>query len=315
MWHDNFIMREARSCGIKVLSVILSWDNTSTKGMEGAVSDSYVVWTETMKEEITSFFDVSRDKIFVSGSVIFDSYYRNHNPWNYNRLCTKYGLDPKRKLIVVGTKSPSSYPYNPDVVEIIAKAIADDLLCFPCQILVRLHPNHFRPRKESHKIESDMERYRYLQNKYDNIYLDIPEVNSYILPVDMPAKEIDKLTCVIKNADILVTMFSTLMLEASVCDVPIINAAMFAHNENLNVSDCRVKGFYHIARVLETGGVRTAYTPEKLIEYINQYLFSPSTDKEERAQIVANECQPNLGSAGTVLGNYISRQAIEWQKR
>ena len=48
---DQYLMREARNWGIKVLSIILSWDNTTTHGMAAAVSDMVIAWTENMKKE------------------------------------------------------------------------------------------------------------------------------------------------------------------------------------------------------------------------------------------------------------------------
>jgi hypothetical protein len=307
MWYDSLIMHEAKQHGVKVLSVILSWDNPSTKGMGGAKANYVLVWTEKMKEELSAYFDVNSEKIHVGGIAHFDIYRQNQDIFDKERIFKRFGLNPDRKLILVGTKSPTSYPYNPDVVEILAEAIKKEKFAVPCQILVRLHPNHFRSKGDLSKFHREMERYRGLQERYGHIYLDVPEVVSNKLPMDMPREEIIKLASILRNTDVLVTMFSTLMLEASLCNVPVVNAGMFAHNVNLDIRDATAASFPHISRVLATGGVRTCFTPEEMIRDINRYLIDPTLDKEGRERIVQNECYPNIDHAGVYIGHYIAR--------
>jgi hypothetical protein len=52
---DALLMREARRHGCKVASVVLSWDNSSSRGIGGATPDFVVAWTPTMKRELVEY--------------------------------------------------------------------------------------------------------------------------------------------------------------------------------------------------------------------------------------------------------------------
>jgi len=72
---DFFIMREAKKYGAKIATAILSWDNTSGKGMGGAVPDHTITWTKVMKKELIEYHDFPREKVSVGGIAHFDIYF------------------------------------------------------------------------------------------------------------------------------------------------------------------------------------------------------------------------------------------------
>jgi hypothetical protein len=74
--HDDYLMREARSHGVRVVSIILSWDNTTSWGMAGAFPDYIIAQTDQMKQELIELHDLDPSQIFVEGIAYFDHYYR-----------------------------------------------------------------------------------------------------------------------------------------------------------------------------------------------------------------------------------------------
>lgn len=56
--YDQYLMREARLHHIPVTSVVLSWDNTTSRGMPGAIPDQVITWTEQMKQEVIELNDI-----------------------------------------------------------------------------------------------------------------------------------------------------------------------------------------------------------------------------------------------------------------
>jgi hypothetical protein len=302
---DHYLMREARKHGVKVISVILSWDNTTSKGMPGATADHVIAWTENMKNELAGYSDIDPHIIFVGGIAHFDHHYRKENHWTKEKLYSHFGLNPERKLLFFALRSPNNYPWNPDIVEFLAKAIKEDRFIYPCQILVRLHPLNFRVQNEELRFEEDTTRHLSLRDKYKNLFYDIPEILSKKLPIDMPISEMEKLSAILNHSDVMLTFFSTMMLEASIFNLPIINVALYAHHRSLEINDLQVTESPHIKRVIKTGGVRTVYRKEELIETINMYLKDREIDSFGRTTLKEQECSINPGIAGDTIGKYI----------
>ncbi len=302
---DHYLMREAKAHDVKVISVILSWDNTSSKGMPGAFADYVIAWNETMKGELFEYLDINPDIISVGGIAHFDYHYRKENFWTKDKLYSNFGLNPDRKLIFFAPRSPNKYPWNPEIVEILAKAIEDNKIIYPCQLLVRLHPLNFRIEKGDFRFKEDTARHMAMRGKYKYLIYDIPEILSKKLPMDMPLSEMNKISAILANADVMLNFYSTMMLEASIFNLPIVNVALYTHNQFLDIDDLRVTEFPHIRRIIETGGVRTAYNTEELINLINLYLKNREIDVVGRRAIREYECGYNSGIAGEKIGKEI----------
>ena len=125
----------------------------------------------------------------------------------------------------------------------------------------------------------------------------------------MPKEEIDLLASILKHCAVIVNMFSTLNLEASIFDKPIVNVAFEGTNCN-----GQKKARYNIAmdeaqthnqRVVQSGAVQIVRSPEELIEGINQALENPKMNQEARRSIVEQECGPFPGTAGKNIANHI----------
>ena len=76
--YDQLFMRQARKHKIKVISVILSWDNTTTRGYPSATSDLIITWTDIMKKELIHLNDIDETKIKVGGVAHYDQYFNNN---------------------------------------------------------------------------------------------------------------------------------------------------------------------------------------------------------------------------------------------
>ena len=72
---DEFILRAAKKKNIRNCSIILSWDNTTTRGYASFHADKVISWTDIMKNELIEFHDVDEKKIYIGGVAHFDDYY------------------------------------------------------------------------------------------------------------------------------------------------------------------------------------------------------------------------------------------------
>jgi hypothetical protein len=300
-WSDFVVMREARKHRARSVAIVLSWDNPSSKGLGGAHADYVVAWTEEMKRELMTYLDFREDQIFVGGVAHWDVYYNNQeNRPSRETFLEMFGLDPKRKIIFFGTKSPRPYP-NHDIVEILAQAVAQDRFVFPCQLLVRLHPAYFEPGQEN-----ALARMMELRERFPHIVYNVPKVLSSALLLDMPPSEMKDLDAILHFSDVLVNLFSTLSIEASICDLPIVNVCFDGKGARNGYRSILVDARQvHNQRVIKTGGAALAYNPEELVERINAYLRNPRLDADGRARIVAQESGPHHGNAGRRIGEFI----------
>lgn len=300
--HDRFVMHEARRYGANVLSFVLSWDNTTTKGIAGAKIDHVVAWTQTMRRELIDFHDFDPGDIFIGGVTQYDEYVKEQNLYSREEIFVKMGLDPNRKTLFYCLESPTQYPWNLKLLDLMARLIKENAFSKPCQVLARLHPIYFRIKDEKFRFQKDIDALKELQNKYPHMHFDYPEILSQKMSFDMPKSEVLKLGSLLKNSDIMICFYSSMMIEASIFDMPIVNIALYHKNDLPN----EVMGNHnHNKRVLATGGVRTVYDEKSLVESINTYLDDPSTDRSGREKIVEHETGPNRGMAGKTIANHL----------
>jgi hypothetical protein len=301
--YDHFIMREAKITGTKILATLLSWDNTSSKGLKGATADSIIVWTDNMKEELIRHYDEDSKKILVGGIPHFDIYFQQGN-LSREAFLKKYSLSPDRKIVLYATRSPNKYPWNPVIIEKFIKAIEDNRFIVPVQLLVRVHPLHYELR--------DNLRYKGICNKYKEIEMQnaelvhfaYPEILSSCLKCDMPYSDIESLREMLRFSDVMICNFSTMMIEASIFNLPFVNIAIYGHNKEIG-SDTRnfSDQFVHLRRLKNAGKV--AYSFEELIEAINDYLQNPKKDAGQRQLVVEHECGPNKGNSARLVADII----------
>jgi hypothetical protein len=298
-------MREARRRKVKTAAVILSWDNSSSKGLSGAKADAVIAWSEAMKNELIKHYEISPEKIFVGGVAHFDVYYRPDALADRNALFERYGMDPHRKLIFFGTRSPNKYPWTGDCIRIMAEAIEKNRFSHPCQLLVRIHPNHYHMQNGTLRYQNILDEFAELKKRYAWVFFNEPRILSFKLPGDMPASEMTEVGAILRHADVMVNYYSTLMLEASIFDLPIINLVKYGHNVLLG-KDCRaVVHFEHIQRLISYGAETTVYSDDSLISAINKYLLHREKNRDGRSRVMVEECGLNKGKAGDAIAEHL----------
>lgn len=305
---DFFVLREAKKRKIATLVTILSWDNTTSKGMGAVIPDRVITWTDIMKEELINYHDYSPDIIRVGGIAHFDVYYNPEELYSKQIILKKYKLDGAKKIILFATKSPSSYPWNARLIEDLALAIMNKKIEHPAQILVRVHPLHFVMKRGEKRNAAYVTEYEELAKKYPIVHLDMPIILSDSLTMDMPKEEQVKIASLITHSDLMLSIFSTINIEAAIADVPIVNAAFEGEVERKCSlrHDIEIdKNHIHTIRVLKTGAMSVAYSFDDLVKFINSYLSNPSLHAEERNQMVKQEAGPYRGNACSVISDHI----------
>lgn len=307
--YNEYMAREAKYFGVPVCCVVLSWDNTSGMGMPGYNPDYVVAWAENMKKELVDLNDIDERKIYVGGVSHFDRYYDENSLIGKEKFFRDMGLDPNKKIIFYATKSPKRFPWGPELIAELAEAIKDGKIKDSPQILVRIHPLHYRTNKGRPMFENIIKEYEKVAGKYQFVILNIPETVSKKMDFDLSDSETALVASILKYSDIMINMFSTMVIESAIFDLPVINicirdkckAGIGKSKQDIMIDYVQS----HNQRVIQTGGVKTVFTMEELYGAINSYLDNPLLDAKGRELIKRNEAGPFRGNAGEMIGNHI----------
>jgi len=300
---DRYILREANKHSIATASVIIGWDNTSSYSLPGANVDWITCWSEIQKDELVNGSDWHPGKINIGGIPSYDGYFREEWKLSRNKYFNQHNLDPARKLISYACSFISFSP-NIQNIEALVNVIIGDQLAEPSQLLIRLHPNHFLdvPRfKEEKKKITD------LAVKYPHVHLVEPvalggDLGHYS-GEDMPEK-----SSMMAHSDIMVTVYSTMALEASIHGTPVISLcidSMSGWPDNFSLKLSQIGLWPTHMRFIESGAGREAQSEIELKKALDYYLINPNLDDQLRKDFVSRECTYVDGSAGKNTSEFL----------
>ena len=303
---DPLIMRAAKRNNCKVLSLVHSWDNPTTKAYGGVSPDNVVAWNEIMKEELSVFHDIKKENIHVGGIAHWDDYF-NGSLKNGGPFFKKEANNTTRKFIMYATSSPIMFKTTFDIIEDILIKIKNGIIVNKPKLIVRLHPSYLAKQKSNKRLILDVYKGKIdeLQNKYVGLVeFNMPIVNWIKDDYELPIEDVKNLGKLLMKSDLVLTEYSTLMIEGSIFDTPVINVAL-GNFRNTDQPISVIEDLNHIQRVLKTKATRQAYNMDQLIDQINQYLSNPQLDSENRKKLVEQEITTNIGHAGESIGKYI----------
>jgi hypothetical protein len=217
--------------------------------------------------------------------------------------------------VLFATASPRTYAHHLVVAETLARAIEQEALGVPAQLVIRLHPLNFGP-----EFEASLEEYEALLHRYEHVHLNVPRVLSKRLAYDMPEEENILLGSLLKHCAVLVNVFSTTTLEACLLDRPVVLVGSQAHkglertarDAATHVGTYRALDFdayTHQAEVVKAGAASVARSMAELVTLTRFYLENPAVDSDARRAIAQLECGPTDGHAGARIGRRLAALA------
>jgi len=293
---DRYLLREAAARGVPTASVIVGWDNSSSYSLPGADMDWITCWSELQKEELVQGSDWEPEQVLIGGIPSYDGYITEK--WLIDRedYFKQHNLDPDRKLIAYAS---SFITFSPNIqnIQALAELIEEGRLVQPTQLLIRLHPNHFL---DVPRFASEREQVYQLVEKYEHVHVVEPVALGGSLGhysgEDMPEK-----TSMMAYSDLFVTVYSTMAVEASVHDRPVIALCIDADEpwqEKFYLPLSKISGWPTHDRFTKSQAGRVAYSKDELCDHLNHYLADPQADLEARRKFIEEECTFTDGSAG-----------------
>ena len=290
---DRYLLREAAARKIPTAASIISWDSSSSYGLPGSPVDWITCWSEIQKQELLLGADWVPERVNVAGMPPYDGYV--HGEWlmpreDYFRL---HGLDPLRRLLSYASSFVSWSP-NLQNVEALVKLVDSQELCAPSQLLVRLHPIHMG----GHYV-AEADRIRQYAH-------DIPHVH-VVEPVPLGAlghysgEDMAEKTSMMAHSDIFLTVYSTMCVEASFQERPIVSVCIDSttgYPGKYWVPMSQIGVWPTHSRFRTSGAGRVVYNPAELREAVNHYLQNPRADLEAQRRFLKQECTYIDGTAG-----------------
>lgn len=311
---DPLMMRSAKRFKCKIISIIHSWDNPTTKGYRGGQPDIVIAWNEIMKKELNIFHDIEEKNIVVGGIAHWDVYFNGQiESRSKNHIIDHNFQNINTKILLYCTSAPVLFRNTFDVIEIILDGIEKDCFCDSIQLLVRLHPHylHLDRRGEGQIINQYKTRMEFIEKRYKDIVLfNLPLVEVAEDDVYLPSEDIMRLGELLTHSDVLLTEYSTLMIEGAIFDLPIINVAL-NYFRDMKKPTAYVEEYAHLNQILKMEFTRQAYSKNELFKHINDYLLNPSLDSDARKNVVKQQVTTNVGFAGQSIAKYIQNLVLD----
>lgn len=284
---DQYLLREAKRRGIKTATVVVGWDNPSSQGLPGAFVDYVVVWSEVHKQELVGGVDWPAKNVFIGGMPLYDGYISGKWVMSREEYFKLHDLDPNKRLLAFAATALGISP-NFHIVKLLAEMVSIQSLREPSQLLVRLHPNHFKP--YPHYQEEAKAIYELAQH-YRDVHVVAPKEVSQGLErysgEDFPEK-----ASMLAYCDVLITIYSTMVIEAALHGKPSISACIDAPSGWQNKFWVPLHEIPHwptATRINKARAGKLALTPEELRQSINEYLANPDLDAVERRNFLEEE--------------------------
>ena len=304
--YDRYLLREAARRGVPRAVAIVGWDNPSSYRLPGAPMDYATCWSEIQKDELVRGSDWAPERVNIGGIPTYDGYFRK--AWQVSReeYYALHGLDPNRKLLAYASSFVTFSPNYPNI-EALARLVSADGLREPCQLLIRLHPNHFMT---GSLYEQEANRVRQLTKDLPYVHLVEPvplgDGLSYYSGEDMPEK-----SSMMAYADVFLTVYSTMVVETAVHNRPIVSVCIDTPGgwnapDKFSLPLAEIAEWPTHLRFREAQAGRAAFNADLLRYGVNFYLENPHADEEARLAFLKREVTFIDGSAGRRTGEYLA---------
>jgi hypothetical protein len=303
---DRYLLREAKRHNVRTLAAVVGWDNPSSYSIPGASLDYATCWSQLQKDELVYGSDWKPERVHIGGIPSYDGYFRKEWLLSRGDYFKLHGLDPNRKLISYACSFVHFAPNYPNA-EALAKLVSSDSLVEPAQLLVRLHPSHFQDRPRI--FAEERERIFALEQQYPHVHVVKPVALGGSLGY-YGGEDMDEKSSMMAHSDVLVTVYSTMVVETAVHDTPIVAAVIdvpggWNQPKKYSLSLKKIGNWPTHKRFRDARAGRVASSEKELCEAINLYLKKPTLDAAERRKFIEDEITFTDATSGRRTAEYI----------
>jgi hypothetical protein len=282
------VLRTARRAGVSTMALDLSWDNLTNKFLPPRQVNRLVLWNDSMREEASALHGYALERIAVTGSPQFDSYFTGVRSRRED-FCRALGLDPSRRLITLATIPASKFPHHAFVIDRLIAAMESGAVGEPSSLLVRVHPRDDAGPYAPYAGRPNV--------AVEKAFRQTPTRSGDGMDVDFMAENTRHLADTLHHSDVVLNVASTMSIEAAIFDTPVVNVAFGGQPASDRALMEWHYGSTHYQKVVRSGAVRIARSGAEMIDLVNAYLDDPARDAAGRRRIVAEQCAFTDGRA------------------
>jgi len=303
---DRYLLRESAKRGIPNMTVIVGWDNSSSYNVSGADVQWATCWSQLQKDELVYGSDWDPDHVNIGGIPSYDGYFRKQWLMPKDEYFKLHGLDPNRKLISYASSFVHFAPNFPNI-EALAKLVSSDSLAELSQLLIRLHPSHFQDKPKI--FAEERQRVFDLEKKYPHVHVVQPVALGGSLGY-YGGEDMDEKSSMMAYSDVVVTVYSTMLVETAVHDTPMIAATIdipggWNQPNKFSLSLKEIGDWPTHKRFRDAKAGRVAKDENELREALNMYLKDKSVDSAERKKFIEDEITFTDASSGKRTAGFI----------
>ena len=305
---DRYLLRESARREIPNMTVIVGWDNSSSYNVSGADVQWATCWSQLQKDELVYGSDWNPEHVNIGGIPSYDGYFRKQWLMPRDEYFKLHNLDPKRKLISYASSFVHFAPNFPNI-EALAKLVSSDELAEPSQLLIRLHPSHFQDKPKI--FAEERQRVFDLEKKYPHVHVVQPVALGGSLGY-YGGEDMDEKSSMMAYSDVVVTVYSTMLVETAVHDTPMIAATIdipggWNKPNKFSLSLKEIGDWPTHKRFREARAGRVTSNENELRDALNMYLKDRTIDSAERQRFVENEITFTDATAGKRTAEFILR--------
>lgn len=280
--YDVRLAEEARGRRIKVVGMVRSWDNLTTKGLIRFLPDKLLVQNEIAKEEAVCLHRIPIKSIEIVGIPHYDSYFQ--------ALGNQIAKSMKLALFApTGDRYIKNNTVDRDILYLLDKALDENW-----QILVRLPPT------DSVAFLDEMK-------SNDRFIFDRPGATFKTHKnAELSLEDDRRLAETLLQCDLIVSGPSTIAIDAAFFDKPVILIAFDGfENRSYLQSVGRYYDYEHWRPVVESEAAKIARSQAEFSAAIDAYVKNPTLDKEARRKLAERFCFKVDGRSTERLKNVI----------
>jgi hypothetical protein len=185
--------------------------------------------------------------------------------------------------------------------------VSSNALVEPSQLLIRLHPSHFQDKPKI--FAEEREKIFALEKQYPHVHV--------VKPVPLggslgyySGEDMDEKSSMMAHSDVLVTVYSTMVVETAVHDTPIVAAVIdipggWNKPKKYSLSLKKIGNWPTHKRFRDAKAGRVAENADQLRDAVNLYLTNPALDAAQRRRFIEDEITFTNGTSGKHTADYI----------
>jgi len=294
-WNEGNFALEAQRMGIPAFAAITNYDNIVNMGHRGFNPTCLGVWSKQMADEVVKLHKYPIKKLEVIGAVQYDRFTQPLSVSREEFLKSIYLDSSKKTIFFAGGVNINHY------FEMYRLFVDGKSSIWKGNF-------NFVVRPQPHAKLLDSPGWQIIEKRFiqSGVYVSNPGSvdasgdRTQELRLDLGIDEgSDELNYLLRYSDVLLNNFSTMGLEAAICDLPTIYIGYDAYKFGVRfgVTTEFQQRMTHNRRELRLRASNVAKSEKELLTYIEQYLRDHNLDSEARHEYAVSECGELDGKA------------------